>query len=87
MVEIAIVSDEAGIFDMIAGRYGKFPNLDVYLKAWSGSMLHVDRKGHTPMFIDKPALSIAITFRARRAAHDLRRTPSASAGCSHASSS
>jgi hypothetical protein len=59
---IALISAEGGPFDMMAGRYSKLPNLDVYLKGHAGDHLRVDRKGHTPEFIDSPALTITICF-------------------------
>jgi hypothetical protein len=59
---IALISAEGGPFDMMAGRYSKLPNLDVYLKGHAGDHLRVDRKGHTPEFIDSPALTITVCF-------------------------
>jgi hypothetical protein len=58
--KIAIVSDEGGIFDMLAGRYSAVPNLDGFLKGHSGSPLRVDRKGRAPEYVQKPALTVAL---------------------------
>lgn len=57
---LAIFSTEGGIFDIMAGRYSKSPNLDVYLKAHSGDSLIVDRKGGTSEHIERPALTIGL---------------------------
>ncbi len=58
---IAVLSDEGGVFDLIAGRYNNGqPNLDLYLKAWSGTSYLVDRKGRPPEVIDRPALTMAL---------------------------
>lgn len=59
---IAIVSTEGGIFDIIGGRYSdKSPNLDVYLKAYSGDAVRVDRRSRPPEYIADPALTVVIT--------------------------
>jgi hypothetical protein len=55
---LAILSDEGGIFDLIAGRYSNGgANLDLHLKAWSGSAYRVDRQGRAAEFIPRPALT------------------------------
>jgi hypothetical protein len=59
---IALISAEGGPFDMMAGKYSKFPPLDVYLKGHAGDHLRVDRKGREPEFIEAPALTIAVCF-------------------------
>ena len=43
---MAVVSDEGGIFDILAGRYSKTsaPNLDLFLQGHSGSPVKVDRR-------------------------------------------
>jgi hypothetical protein len=58
---IAVLSDEGGVFDLMAGRYnsGK-ANLDLYLKAWSGTPYRVDRKGRPAEFIERPALTVGL---------------------------
>ena len=59
---ISIVSTEGGIFEMIAGRYSdKVPNLDVYLKAYSGDTIRVNRRSRPPEFIADPCLTVVIT--------------------------
>jgi hypothetical protein len=44
---LALISTEAGLLDMVAGQIsrGGTPNIDVYLKAWSGETIQRDRKG------------------------------------------
>jgi len=57
---IALISDEGGIFDTIAGRYSRLPNLDVFLKAHDGSEMRVDRIGRGAQFVAKPALTVSL---------------------------
>jgi hypothetical protein len=59
---IAVISAEAGPFDMMSGRYSKFPPLEVYLKGHAGDHLRVDRKGRPSEIIERPALTIALCF-------------------------
>lgn len=57
---IAMFSDEAGIFDVMAGRYSNgAPNIDVYLKGHSGGDLRVDRRGRSE-YVRMPALTIGL---------------------------
>lgn len=59
---MAIISDEAGIFDLMGGRYSNgLANLDVFLKAFSGSPIRVDRGSRPPVVLDHPQLTIAIS--------------------------
>lgn len=66
---LAIVSTEAELFDIVqgiyAGKSGKV-NVNVYLKAWSGDDLTVDRKGgggteETEYVIREPLLTTSVT--------------------------
>jgi replicative DNA helicase len=57
---LAIISAEGGVFDIIAGRYSKLPNMDLWLKGHSGDPLKVDRKGRPPEYIRRPALTLAL---------------------------
>lgn len=61
---IAIVSDEGGVVDQIAGQYATNgrPNLDVYLKGWDGGAVRVDRKGGDPSMAESIYLTIGVTF-------------------------
>lgn len=58
--KMGIISDEGGIFDIIAGRYssGKV-NMDVFLKAYSGGYLRIDRMGR-PSEVMHPALTMLL---------------------------
>jgi hypothetical protein len=59
---IALLSDEGGIFDLLAGRYSKgIPNLDLFLQGHSGSSVRVDRGSRPPVFLENPALTVAIS--------------------------
>lgn len=60
--KMAIVSDEGGIFDIAAGRYSERVNLDAFLKAYSGTMIQIDRKGRPSESIDHPALTMSLTI-------------------------
>jgi replicative DNA helicase len=57
---LAIISAEGGVFDIIAGRYSKLPNMDLWLKGHSGDPVKVDRKGRPPEHIRRPALTLGL---------------------------
>ncbi|KQM06209.1 Protein of unknown function (DUF3987) [Frankia sp. CpI1-P] len=57
---IALISDEGGIFDVLAGRFSSAPNLDPYLKGHAGRPMRVDRKGRPSEFIATPALTVGV---------------------------
>jgi replicative DNA helicase len=57
---MAVISDEGGVFDMLAGRYSSAPNLDPYLKGHVGRPIRVDRKGRASEFIARPALTVGV---------------------------
>ncbi len=59
---IALLSDEGGIFDVLAGRYSKgMPNLDLFLQAHAGAAVRVDRGSRPPVMLRNPALTVAIS--------------------------
>lgn len=58
--KMAIVSSEGGIFDIIAGRYNDKLNMDVFLKAYSGDPVMIDRKSGPSKHIDHPTLTILL---------------------------
>ena len=59
---MAVHTDEAGIFSVMAGIYTSGQaNLDVFLQAHAGSPLRVDRAGRSA-HIDRPALSFGLTL-------------------------
>lgn len=58
---MAILSDESGIFDIIAGRYsGGIPNLDIFLQGHAGSPVRVNRKNRPPIFLKNTILSVGL---------------------------
>ena len=59
---IALLSDEGGIFDVLAGRYNNgVANLDLFLQAHAGAAVRVDRGSRPPVILRNPALTFAIS--------------------------
>lgn len=59
---IAIISDEGGIFDIMAGRYNNgIPNLDLFLQAHAGAPVRVDRTSREAVHLNAPALSLGLS--------------------------
>lgn len=60
---MGVLSAEGGIFQVVAGRYsdGKADGLDLFLKAYSGDSLPIDRVGRETPHLDAPALSLVIS--------------------------
>lgn len=59
---MAVLSDEAGVFDILAGRYSQgVPNLDLFLQAHAGSSVRVNRGSRPPVFLDHPVLTMGLT--------------------------
>ena len=57
---MAVLSDEAGIFQIMAGLYnGGAANLDVFLQGHAGTPMRVDRAGRSA-HVDQPALSFGL---------------------------
>jgi Protein of unknown function (DUF3987) len=56
---LAIFSDEAGMFDIMAGRYSSQPNLDVFLKGHTGSPVSTNRRSRRS-FISRAYLTMCI---------------------------
>lgn len=57
---MAVLSDEAGIFQIMSGMYnGGAANLDVFLQGHAGTAMRVDRAGRSA-HIDQPALSFGL---------------------------
>ena len=55
---MAVLSDEGGIFDLLAGRYSKgIPNFDLFLQAHSGGSVRIDRGSKPPIMMRHPALT------------------------------
>jgi hypothetical protein len=60
---ISVVSSEGGIFDIMAGRYSnQKPNIDVFLKGYSGDTIRVDRKMREPEYIESPVLTMLLSI-------------------------
>jgi len=59
---MAILSDEGGIFDVLAGRYSNgVPNLDLFLQSHSGAPVRVDRGSRPPVVLDHPLLTMGLS--------------------------
>lgn len=59
---MALLSDEGGVFELIAGRYSDgVPNMDVWLKGHAGSDLRVDRASRDAEVVLRPALTLGLT--------------------------
>jgi replicative DNA helicase len=58
---IAVLSPEGDIFNIMAGRYSQGgPNLAIYLKAYSGDTIRIDRRTRTE-HVERPALTLGLT--------------------------
>ena len=59
---IGILSSEGGIFEIMKGAYSgnKDPKIDVFLEAWSGDRIRVDRMGRASNDIEHPALTMLL---------------------------
>jgi hypothetical protein len=59
---MAIISDEGGIFDILAGRYNNgIPNLDLFLQSHAGAPVRVDRGSRPSVMMDEPALTLILS--------------------------
>ena len=59
---MAIISDEGGIFDILAGRYSNgIPNLDLFLQSHAGAPVRVDRGSRPPVMMHNPTLTMALS--------------------------
>lgn len=63
---LALLSDEGGAFAAMAGRYeqrsgGPKGGLDVWLKAYDGSSIRVDRVGRSADVVECPTLTMGLT--------------------------
>ena len=59
---IALISDEGGLFDTLAGRYSNgIPNLDLILQAHAGTPVRVHRGSRPDVVMNRPALTIALS--------------------------
>ncbi len=53
---------EGGIFEIISGLYSnaKMPNLNIWLKSWSGESVTVDRRTSDTIYVESPALTLCL---------------------------
>lgn len=59
---LTLISDEGGLFDILAGRYSNgIPNLDLFLQAHTGTPVRVHRGSRPDVIMDRPALTIALS--------------------------
>jgi hypothetical protein len=59
---MAVLSDESGIFDILAGRYsGGVPNLDLFLQGHAGSPVRVNRGSRPSIFMQSPTLTLGLS--------------------------
>jgi replicative DNA helicase len=59
---MALISTEGGVFGLMAGRYNDKTNLDVYLKAWSGDPMRIDRMTRKAAgVVLEPTLTVGLT--------------------------
>lgn len=59
---MAILSDESGIFDILAGRYSNgVPNLDLFLQGHAGSPVKINRTSRPPIAMQSPALTLGLS--------------------------
>ncbi len=59
--KMSVISDEAGIFDILNGRYSNgIPNLDIFLQGHAGSAVRVNRNNRPPLFLEHATLTIGL---------------------------
>lgn len=58
----SIISAEGGIFGTLAGRYSKEPNMDIFLKAYSGESYSCDRVGRESESLKSPLLTMMLAL-------------------------
>lgn len=59
---MSVISAEGGIFDIMGGRYNDVPNIDVFLKGYSGEEIIVDRKSSGSLTVQNPALTFVLAI-------------------------
>ncbi len=59
---MAVLSDEGGYFDILAGRYSRgVPNIDFVLQSHVGTSVRVDRRSGDAIVLTKPLLTIGLS--------------------------
>lgn len=77
---LAVLSDEGGIFAVMAGLYSSGrTNIDVFLKGHAGSAVRVDRQGRTA-YLNEPALTFGLCIQPD-IIRQLSKTPFRGNGC------
>jgi len=60
---MSILSDEGGIFDILAGLYSNGrSNIDLFLQSHSGSSVRIGRQSKPPIFLKKALLTMGLTI-------------------------
>ena len=57
---LLVTSDEGGLFDNLSGRHSDISEIDLFLKAHTGSSHTVNRIGRDNLYLRRPLLSVAI---------------------------
>src|SRR5690625_4612295 len=55
-----LTSEGAEVFEMMTGRYSNKTNIDIYLKAFSGDYIAIDRMGRESVILKKPLMTIGL---------------------------
>ena len=59
---MSLISDEGGLFDILAGRYSNgVPNLDLFLQSHAGAPVRVDRNSRASVVLESPALTLILS--------------------------
>lgn len=58
---LLVTSDEGGLFDNLSGRHSEISEIDLFLKAHTGSAHTVNRVGRDNLFLERPLLSVGIS--------------------------
>ncbi len=58
---ISVISSEGGIFDVLSGTYSNKVNIDVFLKAYSGENISVERIMRQSVFVQEACLTILLS--------------------------
>ncbi|MGI8657233.1 MAG: YfjI family protein [Candidatus Limnocylindria bacterium] len=57
---LSVLSAEGGVFGMMAGRYSKAPDLEIYLKGHAGDSHRIDRKGRATEYLEAAVLTLGL---------------------------
>lgn len=57
---LALLDADAGLFEILAGRYSNAPNFEVYLKGHAGDTIRVGRTTRERDYVKRPALTVGI---------------------------